>query len=237
MPALQSKYELVCRPETRRSNGSKAWHRAKYSCSRPRHLNLPRPCNDLLLDSESRSLRFGIVHRPYRGLCRISLAGNLDLVGRRKNLFFALTLARHVPHADRIAQVMTVVPGRDGRNDFSVANQCLIVEEQRLGIAQSELKQSAFEPALPFAKNRVPPDEVAFVRLDRETKPGLKDVVLVGDIVTEMPEGLFDAARVEGVQSAQSSSRTPRPRPPRPRIRARPGRLKRTAPNRARRRR
>ena len=101
---------------------------------------------------------------------------------------------------------MAVVPGRDDRDDLPVADQRLIVEEQRLRIAQFELKQSSIEPALPFAKNRVPPDEVALVCFDCETKSSFEDVVFVSDIVTEMPEGLFDAARVEGVQSAEFQS-------------------------------
>jgi hypothetical protein len=58
-------------------------------------------------------------------------------------------------------------------------------------------------PFLAFAQDGVAADEIGFLRAHGKAEAGLQHVVLVGDVMAEMAEGLFDAAAVERVQAAE----------------------------------
>ncbi len=68
------------------------------------------------------------------------------------------------------------------------------MEQQRLGIAQPELDQAAFQPGLAFLQHRLATDEIALAGLDRKAQAGLQHMILVGDVMAEMAIGLFDPA-------------------------------------------
>jgi hypothetical protein len=59
------------------------------------------------------------------------------------------------------------------------------------------------KPLLALAQDRVAADEIGFLRADGKAEAGLQHVILVGDVMAEMAEGLFDAAAVERVQPAE----------------------------------
>ena len=90
-----------------------------------------------------------------------------------------------------------------GADDLAVAQDRLVVEEQRLGILQPELHQPALQSGLALPQHRVAADEIALAGLHRKAEAGLQHMVLVGDVVAEMAEGLFDAAGIERMQAAE----------------------------------
>ncbi len=78
--------------------------------------------------------RLRIVHRLQRRLGGKALAGDLDLVGRGQHVGLALARARHVAEPDGAAEMVAVIARGDGADDRAVADDRLVVEEQRLGI-------------------------------------------------------------------------------------------------------
>ena len=71
------------------------------------------------------------------------------------------------------------------------------------GSRQPELHQPARQPGILLAQHGVAADEIALAGLHGKAEAGLQHMVLVGDVVAEMAEGLFDAAGIERVQAAE----------------------------------
>jgi hypothetical protein len=111
-----------------------------------------------------------------------------DLVGRGQDLGFAFAFARHITHADGAAEEVAVVSGGNHRYDPTVAHDRLVVGQQRLGLSQSELDEPALQALLALSQHGVAADEITLRRLHREAEAGFQNVILVGDVVAEMPE-------------------------------------------------
>jgi hypothetical protein len=52
-----------------------------------------------------------------------------------------------------------------------------------------------------------------FLRADRKAETGLQHVILIGDVMAEMAERLFDAAAVERMKAAELQAVIGRPLP------------------------
>jgi hypothetical protein len=59
------------------------------------------------------------------------------------------------------------------------------------------------QPSSRFRSTASRPMKSGFLRADRKAETGLQHVILVGDVMAEMAERLFDAATVERVQPAE----------------------------------
>ncbi len=112
--------------------------------------HFPPPEGALRLHATARR----IVERTQRGSRRHARSGDFDFIFRCKYLFSALASARHVAHADRPAKEMAVVARGELPDDLPVAHDRLVVEEQRLGVAQPELHQPAIESGVALASVR-----------------------------------------------------------------------------------
>jgi hypothetical protein len=95
-----------------------------------------------------------------------------------------------------------IARGHDG-DDLAVAHHRLVVEQHRLGIGQLELHHAAESPSSRWRSTASRPMKSPFCVLHGKAETGLQHVVLVGDVMAEMPEGLFDAAGIERVQPAE----------------------------------
>ena len=92
-------------------------------------------------------------------------------------------------------------------DDFTIPHHGLIMIEQRLGVIQPELEHACLDTLFLAAEDTVTPDEITeparlLADAGGETEPGINDMILAGDIMPKMAEGLFDAATVEGMQPA-----------------------------------
>ena len=113
----------------------------------------------------------------------------------------AARLAKGVDHAvssDR----------RKEARDLAVPADRLSVVDERFRVLEQELHHPPSQAGVLLLQNSVAADEgavpaVGLARLDREAEPGLQHVVVVGDVVAEMAERLFDAAGIHGVQAAE----------------------------------
>jgi hypothetical protein len=65
------------------------------------------------------------------------------------------------------------------------------------------------EPLLALAQDGVATDEIGFLRAHGKAEAGLQHVILVGDVMAEMAERLFDAAAVQRVQAAELQAVVP----------------------------
>src|SRR6056297_2098680 len=150
-------------------------------------------------------LALGIVHRAEADLGRDPPAGDLDCIVRVQHLFgpFAAPIAGHIAKADGGAQGMPVRPGGQVSHDLAVAEDRLVMMKVKLRFGQAELHQSAIDPCLFLSKHRVSPDEITLLGLHGEAEPGFENVIFVGDIVSEMPKGLFQATGVHRVDAAE----------------------------------
>ena len=71
--------------------------------------------------------------------------------------------------------------------------------KQRRWIGELELQHLAGQTLLSLGQHRLAANEVAepagwLFGLDGETKAGFQNMILVGDVMAEMPEGFFDPA-------------------------------------------
>src|SRR5690625_3742620 len=93
-------------------------------------------------------------------------------------------------------------------HDLAAPPDGLVVIEQRLRIAQLELEQAAAQAFFPSPQDSIAAEEITeararLLRLHRETQAGLQHMILIGDVVAEVAEGLLDPAGVESVQATE----------------------------------
>jgi hypothetical protein len=108
---------------------------------------------------------------------------------------------------------VAVIAGRHDGDDPAIAHHGFVVKQHRFGIGELKLDHATFQPCFAFPQYRVTPDEIGFLGADGKSESSLQHVILIGDVMAEMPERLFDAATVERVEPAKFQAV----------IRARPG--------------
>src|SRR5262245_5307721 len=111
---------------------------------------------------------------------------------------------------------MTIPARGEKADDVPVPENGLVVEEQRFRILEFELQKSPLQSQIAFAQHGLPTNELAkatagLFDFDRKPEARLQDVVLIGDIMSEMAEGLLEPQRVHGQNTgrpqAQGSAR------------------------------
>src|SRR5690606_41634642 len=105
----------------------------------------------------------------------------------------------NITQANRGAEMVTIGAGGDAADDSVARPDRLVVIEQRLGIGQPELQQPACQSLLLLAQHGIAPEEIAeaaarLVRFRGKAEAGFEHMVLIADVVAEMPIGFFDAA-------------------------------------------
>ena len=98
---------------------------------------------------------------------------------------------------------MAVIPARHVADNLAVAHDRLIVIDERLGIGQAELHHARGEPLLLPAQDRIAADEIRLGEIDGKAETGFQHVILLRDVMAEMPERLLDAAGIHHVHAAQ----------------------------------
>src|SRR5262245_36301602 len=99
--------------------------------------------------------------------------------------------------------MMAVVAGGNGAYDPAVTYDRFVVEEERFGVAEPELHEAAPQARLLLAEYRVAADEIAFSGPYRKAQACFQHMVFVGDVMTEMPVRLLDAAGIQRMQTAE----------------------------------
>ena len=72
-----------------------------------------------------------------------------------------------------------------------------------------ELHHASFQALVLLPEDGVPADEVGFLHTHGKSETRLEHVILVRDVVAEMPEGLLDAAAVEDMEAGQTQIEGP----------------------------
>src|SRR5262245_30514511 len=99
-------------------------------------------------------------------------------------------------------------------NDAAVSEYGLVVEEQARRVGELELEEAPRQAGVALAQHRLAADEVAepaaaLLGFHDKAQPRLEHMILVGDVVPEMPIGLLQAQRIQRHQSRGPKSQRP----------------------------
>src|SRR5215468_8030543 len=148
-----------------------------------------------------------IIERPNGGDRTKWASGHLNFKTRRQQLLAALVgAAGDIAKTDGGSHGVTITTRGEKAHDAPVFEHGLVVKQQRLWILQFELQKSPLQSQLAFAEHGCATDELAkaaigLLGLDDKAQARLKHVILIADVVCEMPIRLLEPQRVHGKQA------------------------------------
>ncbi len=113
-------------------------------------------------------------------------------------------LAFQIAHADGAAERVAVAARRDAPDHLAVAQDRLVVEQQRLGLLHDDLDQAARQRLAALGFNRGAADEVdVLLPRDCEAETGLERRIARRDVVAPVAIAFLAAQRIERVVTGQ----------------------------------
>ena len=75
------------------------------------------------------------------------------------------------------------------------------MEQEWFRIIQAELHYPTRQTTFTLGKHGIPAKEIRLVGFNSKTKPGLKHMILTGDVMTKVTKALFDPAPIHHMQA------------------------------------
>src|SRR5262245_45651272 len=145
-----------------------------------------------------------IIERPNGGGRTNAASGHFNFKTRRQQLLSALVgSAGNIAKTDGGSHGVTITARGEKADDAPVFEHGLVVEQQRLRILEFELQKSPLQSQVAFAEHGCATNELAkatigLLGLDGKSEARLEDVILIADVVSEMPKRLLEPQRVHG---------------------------------------